>query len=440
MVLLHPRPICLGMIPRTATHALSSHHHRIPHIDALRGLAVLFMLEAHLGFWWLKESEMDHPAVVLGSALGGMAAPIFFVTAGTGLYLSMRKKPAGFLRRSLTRGGLLVATGVVFTVLENHVYGFWGWGVLQCIGLSILICAPLMLLNPTRRALLSLSLLLIAPALRFWAGVPVRLFSDEMSAASSPMEYMRNMFLSGFFPLLPWAPVMMAGSVAGQLLFGHAGSVHRGRVAPGVEWRTNGVAIVVLASLVLTGAGVILVVCASPLEFFPPSLSFSLLSLGIAILALTTATLFPLRQVSPSAPEPQTSLHPPIPAPALSSPRLSSPPSHPPTEELQAAREEIGPQNETLSERPGAVIVQPGPLASLGRLSLTIFVMHHFIGYELFRAAGLLGSMTMPMSVFLICVFCALSLAAALVWSRIDFRWSLEWLLARLSGSGTGAN
>ncbi len=46
-------------------------------LDALRGLAVLFMLEVHLGFWWSRSLPEGDPLVGLGTALGGMAAPIW---------------------------------------------------------------------------------------------------------------------------------------------------------------------------------------------------------------------------------------------------------------------------------------------------------------------------------------------------------------------------
>ena len=160
---------------------------RLLPLDALRGLAVLFMLEVHLGYWWATELPESDPLVALGTALGGMAAPLFFTLAGAGLSLSRGQRPDGFLRRGLARGAVLLAAGVVFTLLMSAVYGPWGWGVLQSLGLSVMLCAAAFALGagPALRAGMGIALMVLAPFLRWAMGVPELLYSDRLMSVSS---------------------------------------------------------------------------------------------------------------------------------------------------------------------------------------------------------------------------------------------------------------
>jgi len=357
----YDRAIALGRVGRTADsvrcfdRALAG---RVASLDALRGLAVLFMLEVHLGSWWARELPAENALVSLGTMLGGMAAPIFLVLSGAGLSLSRSREPGLFVRRSAARGAALLLAGVAFTFAEQAVYGPFGWGVLQCIGLSIILCAPLMGLPRCARELLGIGLLGCAMFARWLLGVPEVLHADQLKSVGSAADYLRNMLVSGFFPLLPWTGFMLLGTGVGDRLVAPAGRSGRPDIA--------GFSLPVL--LVLGGA----VLAAGGLrpEFFPPSLSFALLACGICLLAI----------------------------PALGAAGLG----------------------------------RAGPLADLGRISLTVFIVHHFAGYEAFRAAGAMSSFELPATLGMVLVSWALALLAARAWGRAGFRWSLERALSRL--------
>lgn len=324
--------------------------------------------------------------MALGTLLGGTAAPLFFTLAGAGLALSARGRSPGALARAVRRGALLLGAGLVFTLAERGVYGPWGWGALQSIGLSIVLCAPLLRLRPGARALLALALLLATPLLRHLTGVPDVLYSDDMMAVSTPLDYARSMLLSGFFPLLPWGALVLMGSAGGDWLFIGRGGTPGGEGGPGrghragSEGRGAASSPAAALSLVLVAAGIALALLGSPLEFFPPSAAFSLLSTGVALLALCAAAVTGGGERGPRSP------------------------------------------------------ARPGALASLGRLSLTLFVLHHILGFEVFRALGLLHSMALPLALVSVLLSWALSAALARVWLRADFRWSLEWLMRRITG------
>jgi len=331
---------------------------RIATLDAMRGLAVLFMLEVHLGSWWAQSLPADNVLVSAGTLLGGMAAPLFLVLAGVGLSLSRKREPGHFVRRSAIRGAAILVIGLLFTFIEQAVYGPWGWGVLQCIGLSIVLCAPLMTIPRQGRAFLGIGLMALAAFLRPLLGVPAVLYSDQLLAVGSVNDYLRNMLVSGFFPLLPWLGFMVLGTAIGDRVAASEGGTVRLSL-PDLSLPMT----MILAGALLTAYGV------APV-FFPPSLSFCLLACGIVLLAIP---LF-----------------------------LSA--------DLGRLR----------------------PLSDLGRLSLTLFIAHHLVGYELFYVAGLLHSFDLPAALAMVLASWALALAAARFWVRWDLCWSLERALYRL--------
>jgi uncharacterized protein len=336
---------------------------RVASLDALRGLAVLFMLEVHLGFWWARGLPEDNALVVAGTALGGMAAPVFLVLAGAGLSLSRKREPEHFVRRSELRGAALLLAGIVFTFVEQAVYGPLGWGVLQCIGLSIILCAPLMRLSRQARVILGIGIMGAAAFLRPMLGVPDILYSDQLMAVGTVADYLRGMLVSGFFPLLPWLGFLVLGTVAGD------------RVADGDDRNVKLTVLDIATPLVIILAGALLTAYGIRPEFFPASLSFSLLACGIVLFAIPVLMAM----------------------------------------DLGRAR----------------------PLADLGRISLSVFIAHHLIGYGLFGALGLLHSFDLAPALALVLASWALALAAARAWARADFRWSLEWAISRLSGAAS---
>jgi uncharacterized protein len=342
-------------------------------LDALRGLAVIFMLEVHLGFWWANGLPEGDVLVGLGTALGGMAAPLFFTIAGAGLSLSRYREPDGFQARNLRRGAALLAGGLVFTYIEMAVYGPWGWGVLQSLGVSIIICALAMRAGPAACAMAGMAVMAVAPLARSAAGIPDVLYSEEMMGVSSPLEYLQSALLSGFFPLIPWTGFMLLGTAAQEMLMAKNIPTSKGAIP---SKRTVRPVAVLAGFLMLAGAAG--AAGGLPLEFFPPSLPFCLLACGLCIAALAAVRFFP-----------------------------GGEPPH-------AGR--------------------AAPLASMGRLSLTFFVAHHFIGYNAFSAAGLLQSFDMARALAMVLLTWALAAACAVLWARKGYRYSLEWLLGRLEG------
>ena len=59
---------------------------RIPHIDSLRGLAVLLMVMVHAAATWNPFHQVQlTPLAYVVSGLGGLAAPLFVTLFGRGI-------------------------------------------------------------------------------------------------------------------------------------------------------------------------------------------------------------------------------------------------------------------------------------------------------------------------------------------------------------------
>jgi uncharacterized membrane protein len=84
---------------------------RLEVVDAVRGLAVVFMIQWHTAEGWVREPERSGSAFWVSQIVGGMAAPFFFLLAGLGAGMSeklpaSRKALGAAVRRGL---GIVVA-------------------------------------------------------------------------------------------------------------------------------------------------------------------------------------------------------------------------------------------------------------------------------------------------------------------------------------------
>jgi uncharacterized membrane protein len=185
-------------------------------IDLFRGTAVVMMVIFHtvfdLSFFSILPINVSYG---FWRYFAIVTAFIFIFLVGTSLNIShFRTLPridSGMYRKYLIRGSEILGIGFAITAVTYFVVGegFIVFGVLHCIGASILI-APVFFGRP-KITLLAASLLLAGgflisrisgPVWFAWAGIhPVYFYTLD------------------YFPLIPWLGVVLLGLTTGTYLY-----------------------------------------------------------------------------------------------------------------------------------------------------------------------------------------------------------------------------
>ncbi len=129
---------------------------RLQFLDAVRGFALLLMIVNHTGRWW-QDGAMGWPRYNLIYASMAVGAPLFLFLVGFCMPLSFaRRRPSGGLpsvaAKFLQRGARLILASWLLNFVVFRDEPFWEGGVLQTIGLGIILALPPMLLLHRRGA------------------------------------------------------------------------------------------------------------------------------------------------------------------------------------------------------------------------------------------------------------------------------------------------
>jgi uncharacterized membrane protein len=354
---------------------------RLGGIDTLRGLAVLLMIEQHLGVWlWhirgsLHAITTEHPLMLGFNALGGLAAPLFITLAGVGAVFLCNRHGESRDRTLILRGTILLAMGYGLNLLTPGWFSWGSWYVLHLIGAGLLL-SPLLLRLPTAALLgCSAATLLATVLIQNGLDTPLQLSNSRMRDLSLAGGPLRLALAESQFPLFPWLALYTSGIVAGRWI--HAGRSRRIFALAGVCLGLG---------LLLAGAGTLMpALRQQPLlyraltlapSFYPgfPPIMLLLASAALILLALA---------------------------------------AHPRSQSLL---------------RPG------NPLGSLGQASLSILFVHILLFREGLQRLGRFQTFSEPLTLTVIVAAGLMLLLLCPLWRRVRFRFGLEWLLRKIAG------
>ena len=360
---------------------------RLLSLDALRGLAVFLMMEQHMGVWLYQSTAGERTPwyLVAFNALGGAAAPLFITLAGVGTSLSLQKQGRG--DSLLVRRGLIVlGFGYLLSALTPSWFTLRSWFVLHMMGVAIASAPLWRRLSP--RGLIGTAALVIAATtpLQSWLGTPRYLVNDRM-ALKEPFEalaggHLRVAFVEGQFPIFPWLSMFLVGMAVGRLLAKDdkddkdaLRKLALGVLALGLTLALVGELSHQLPALSFANDEPWHRLFGTPLGFFPATAAIILLLQSVVLWLIVIATWF---------------------------------------------------EGQVTLEKKSAMV-------SLGRISLTLLLVHVVVFRELSRPAELWRALDAPSALAVIGLWTLLCTFAARAWQRIDYRYGAEWLLRKLA-------
>lgn len=365
-----------------ATPGAAGASRRLLAVDALRGIAVLLMIEQHLGVWLWKvpagHKVWDYPVLVGINALGGGAAPAFITVAGVGaaLFVPGRSRPD---RAMFLRGLVVMGFGLLLNLLAPNWFSWRSWFVLHLMGFGMATTPLWRRLSSRALVAVVAAILLATPLLLaafdtpgYLSGSRMAGYSGEFGGPLLPGAFWRLALAEGQFPIFPWLSFYLAGLVAGR-------AVAAGEQGPIVRLG--------LAGLGAGGAGLAAFALGVPgvaelpryfkfnVPFFPATPAFILAIGGLVLLTLAAFIAFER--------------------------------SHP------------------MSAR--------GPLVVLGRASLTLLLGHVVLFREGAMAFGFWKRFDAGQTVAILAAVFVVAVTLCRAWQRSGYAYGAEWLLRRLT-------
>lgn len=351
---------------------------RIKYIDALRGLAVILMVQQHLQSWlWSKQwlsygiTFPQHPFILSLNFLGNFSAAIFLIVAGFGsavLYDNNTSKIQFF-----KRGLFILLCGYLLNVITPHWFKPGSWYILHTMGLAYIISPLLNRIKSTGLNLLSTFFIIFAALIQTWLNTPLMLGNDYMNNISMKGGLIRLMFAEGHFPLFPWLGIFIFGIICQRLnkagkkrnillisiLFITVGFLFRWFYVYGFFFATGGKFFRIFVFLPYV---------------YPPLPSFIIIISGIALLlfyAFSTVDTNKLKYFNDSIP-------------------------------------------------------------AVGRLSLSWFFIHIVIFNELTTWIGIKNIFSATRTIFIILLVMLFIIILSVIWQKREFKCSIEWLMKRV--------
>jgi uncharacterized membrane protein len=194
---------------------------RFIEIDIIRGLAIVLMVFGHI-LWDLDYFGVFPINSSIYSSLQNFVPQLFFLIVGIGIIVSYKRKSLDhaqekkYFKHLIFRGFKVFSLGLVLSVFSLIFMPSTPviFGVLHCIGLSIILSVPFLMLK--KYNLIFASILLI---IGFWFSQiyvqnPTIL---HLIIGLHPAEVWT--FTVDYFPILPWFGIVVLGIAIGDFLY-----------------------------------------------------------------------------------------------------------------------------------------------------------------------------------------------------------------------------
>jgi uncharacterized membrane protein len=197
------------------------------YLDWLRGVAVIIMVMAHVTDAWTRPDDRGRTLYAFTVFIAGMAAPLFLFLAGltTSMAASSRAMRVGHAPAAAMarwRGLQIFALAFLFRLQSQLL----GWGalinflkvdILNVMGIAMMSAALLWGLSERRVVrvmLFALATVAVAMSTPLVRETPLLTsWPDAVEAYVRPLPGRSN------FALFPWAGFVLAGAIAGELVF-----------------------------------------------------------------------------------------------------------------------------------------------------------------------------------------------------------------------------
>jgi uncharacterized membrane protein len=199
---------------------------RLAFLDGLRGVALVFMVVNHTARWWM-DGRMTWPRYRIIWITLTVAAPTFLFLVGFCLPLAVRggETLKALVRKFGPRGARIFACGLLLNLLVLRDEPWYAGGVLQTIGLAIMVMAPALWLLRFRWAPAALVTLAVVAYVVFSVGFPrVDAFVGRHPVLGRVLFY--------DFPPWPWLSLVLIGLVLGASWL----EAYRRRPEAGARW------------------------------------------------------------------------------------------------------------------------------------------------------------------------------------------------------------